>query len=266
MKEGLIFDLKRFAIHDGPGIRLTVFFKGCPLKCWWCHNPEGIQKGIQRVPMENRAVSEDGSCQVEEVGKLYTVDQLMVEIEKDVIFFDDSGGGVTFSGGEPLLQAGFLKQVLQRCRENEIHTAVDTSGFASLKTLRELSEFVDLFLFDLKLIDNERHLLYTGVSNQQILKNLRWLLAEKKRLIIRFPVIPGITDTEENIRDLKQLLKEQETIDQITLLPFHNIAAGKYERFGMENRLNKEKSLAKKHVLPLKAELESLDKIVTIGG
>ncbi|MBU2510463.1 glycyl-radical enzyme activating protein [bacterium] len=263
MKTGLIFDLKRFAIHDGPGIRSTVFFKGCPLRCWWCHNPEGIGNG---VPKSDSADIQADTCRLEKVGRIYSIDQLMVEIEKDVIFFDDSGGGVTFSGGEPLYQAEFLKLALQRCREIEIHTALDTSGFASAETIQGLSEFVDLFLFDLKLINNERHLLYTGVSNQQILKNLRWLAKKGKRLNIRFPVIPGITDTKENIKDLKQLLKELENVNHISLLPFHNIAAGKYERFGMENKFGGEKSLSEDQVLPLKAELESLDKTVTIGG
>jgi pyruvate formate lyase activating enzyme len=266
MKKGLIFDLKHFAMHDGPGIRLTVFLKGCPLKCWWCHNPEGMQSGIQTVPRENRIGSKIVACRMEEVGQSYTIDQLMAEIEKDVIFYDDSGGGVTFSGGEPLLQAEFLESVLKRCREMEIHTAVDTSGFASLETLQRIAGLTDLFLFDLKLINEDKHLLYTGVSNQRILNNLRWLTGEKKNLIVRFPVIPGITETNENIESLKLLLQDLKTVRRISLLPFHNIAAGKYERFGLENRVNGEESMTREHVLSLKAELESLDMEVTIGA
>ncbi len=262
MTKGKLFDLKRFAIHDGPGIRMTVFFKGCPLKCWWCHNPEGLRSSTEIDPGKDRVQV----SQSETVGSVYSVDELMTEIEKEVIFFDDSGGGVTFSGGEPLYQPHFLQKVLQRCREMDIHTAVDTSGFAPLEVVKEISGLTDLFLYDLKLINDDQHLLYTGVSNQKILKNLRWLAAERKKLIIRFPVIPGITDTEENITGLKRLLAELDSIRHVSLLPFHNIAAGKYERFNVENRLGDLEPLEKEHVLPLKTELEKLDKTVTIGG
>ncbi len=266
MLKGLIFDLKRFAVHDGPGIRLTVFFKGCPLKCLWCHNPEGIQAGVQVVSKENRIGSRVVACRMEEVGLSYTVDQLIKEIEKDVLFFDDSGGGVTFSGGEPMMQPDFLEAVLKRCREMEIHTAVDTSGFTTLETLKRITGLTDLFLFDIKLIDNEDHKFCTGVSNKQILTNLKWLSKQNKQVIIRFPVIPGFTDSQANINRLKQLTDRFENINHIALLPFHNIAAGKYERFGMKNTFDDEPSMNQEQLLPLKADLEAHNLKVTIGG
>lgn len=266
MKEGLIFDIKRFALHDGPGIRMTVFFKGCPLACWWCHNPEGIdpnpQSALHRDSLENRVIG----YRQETVGTCYSVASLMEEIEKERLFFDDSGGGVTFSGGEPLLQIDFLQAVLEQCKAVEVHTALDTSGSAPFASFRRILPFLDLILYDLKLIDEELHLLYTGVSNRRILENLKRLSQTDMPIIIRFPIIPGITDSESNIEEILQFLSPLPSIRSVCLLPYHAIAAGKYERFNLDNRLADLKSLDSDQLIPLQKRFVSEGFSVTIGG
>lgn len=270
--QGYIFDIKRFAVHDGPGIRTTVFLKGCPLRCWWCHNPEGIsQKNdlmffnfkciqcktcLHVCPYE--AISFDNSqrivrekcvncglcseyCPTEalrSVGTRVSVDELMSQIERDVLLYDNSNGGVTFSGGEPLLQHVFLKQILQECKKRDIHTVLDTSGYASKEVLFSVLEYVDMFLFDLKLADEAEHKIYTGVSNKIIKDNLRMLvdLGRGKDVILRLPVIPGITDTEKNIDGLVKLVSELKGINEIDLLPFHDISE-KYNRLDMKYKM-----------------------------
>lgn len=258
--------MKRFAIHDGPGVRLTVFFKGCPLRCAWCHNPESIDPRQETVRREHKIGDRTIGWEEETVGKVFTVDQLMTEIEKDLIFFDDSAGGVTFSGGEPLLQLDFLAAILKRCHQTGIHTTLDTSGYASFTAFERILNDVDLFLYDIKPLDDANHRAYTGVSNRQILENLRKLAARQKRINLRLPVIPGITDTKDNISALIAFLLEYPTIRHITLLPFHTIAAAKYERFGMENRFAGVKSLTNDDLLPLKLHLEANGFAVTLGG
>ncbi len=261
---GLIFDLKRFALHDGPGIRLTVFMKGCPLECWWCHNPEGIVAGVQVVSKENRVG--DRVLQTDEaVGRQISIDELVSELEKEIIFFDESGGGVTFSGGEPLMQMAFLEEALVRCRELDIHTTLDTCGYASFDKFERIEEHVDLILYDLKIMDQAKHKQFTGVSNQLILENLVRLSHLKPDLRVRIPVIPGITDTEENTRDMIGFLKTIKKVNQVDLLPFHNMASGKYQRFEIHNRLTQEKSLTREELIPLKIEFENHGFNVTIG-
>jgi pyruvate formate lyase activating enzyme len=219
---GFISNIQRFTVHDGPGIRLTVFFQGCPLACWWCHNPECI-----------RDFRSKGHSRADE----FTETQLLKEIQKELIFMDESGGGVTFSGGEPLWQPDFLRNMLTACREEEIHTAVDTSGFASQKVLESIIDLPDLFLFDLKIINDALHRKYTGVSNQVILKNLGTLNERNKNVIIRIPIVPGITDTEENIDDIQRLLSGMPNLIKVNLLPFHSMAESKYIRLNMPYKL-----------------------------
>lgn len=232
MERGIIFDIKRFAVHDGPGIRTTVFFKGCPMRCPWCHNPESWIKEPQT--MEGK----------DQVGYETNIDNIMKEIEKEVIFYDESGGGVTFSGGEPLLQPEFLAGLLDRCHKHSIHTTIDTSGFTSASVFQGLVEktSADLFLFDLKIMDDKEHQRITGVSNQPILANLQTLCEKQCRTIIRFPVIPGFTDTNENIEALGHHLRSlnqqnPKTLKSIHLLPYHRIATGKFRRLGIKNEL-----------------------------
>ncbi len=234
MITGTIFKIKKFAIHDGPGIRTTLFLKGCPMSCWWCHNPEG-----QKFESEKMIKGENGSNQNEWVGREMTVSEVIREIEKDIIFYDESGGGATFSGGEPLSQPDFVDQLIIECKKKEINTLLDTTGFAPSDIFLNLSRKVDFLFFDLKLINDKEHIKYTGISNRLVLENLKMISKDKKRpsIHIRFPVIPGITDTNGNPERLAEFVKSLDTIQHIDILPYHNIANGKYQRLGMENKL-----------------------------
>lgn len=265
-----IFAIKRYALHDGPNLRTTVFFKGCPLNCLWCHNPEGIDPAIKIISAKDKCVG-CGDCVTgcpeqaisltpggpkrlkdncigcgacvdlcpalahEATGTKMSLDQLLIEIEKDRIFFDQSGGGVTFSGGEPLSQPESLLALLQECGRREIHRAVDTSGFAPQKSIAAITEHTDLFLYDLKVMDDHRHRLYTGVSNTIIHDNLRYLSSTGAAIRIRIPLIDGINDDEENLRATGELVASCNTIEGIDLLPYHSSASAKYRKLGTAN-------------------------------
>lgn len=235
---GVIFDIKHFAIHDGPGIRQTIFFKGCPLSCWWCHNPESRSKEI--VSFDKVEVF-DGKriCETETIGKKYSVGELMKEIKKDLVFFEESGGGVTLSGGEPLLQFEFARELLKECKKHDIHTCIDTTGFTSENKIEAIAKNTDLFLYDLKLMDDNHHMNYTGVSNKVILNNLKLLDDIGKDIWIRFPLIPGINYDEVNLLKMKDFLSELKHTYPISILPYHKIGSHKYERFGMEYKMHK---------------------------
>lgn len=212
-----ISNIQRFSINDGPGIRTTVFFQGCPLQCSWCQNPECIS--LDANSHEARE---------------YTPKELLVELLKDKLFFEESGGGVTFSGGEPLMQTEFLMETCRLCKENNINTAIDTSGYHSSGIPEQLLKQTDLILYDLKIMDNTRHKEYTGVENKIILQNLKELDKHNTNLIIRLPLIPGITDTSENIRSIIAFIKSLNNKYPLTLLPYHNMASGKYERLNLD--------------------------------
>jgi len=263
--KGIIFSFKRFSVHDGPGIRQTVFFKGCPLNCWWCHNPES-----QYIKSENtiRKNILDGLTyeQEETIGKIMTVKEVMDEIEKDSIFYDESGGGVTFSGGEPLMQHKFLIELLAACKDAGIHSAVDTTGFVNQKIFKQVAEKTDLFLYDLKLLDDAEHKKYTGVSNKIILENLKYLNQIRKKVVIRFPVIPGINNTHENVSLMKEFLLPLKNIRNLALLPYHNIANHKYEKIEIDNKMDGVKALSKKDMEGLKKKFEDFGFKVNIGG
>lgn len=230
MPTGIVFDIKRFAIHDGPGIRTTVFLKGCPLDCWWCHNPEG------RCPEPESLAGSAMNPAPVDVGKEMTVAEVMAEIEKDILFYDESGGGVTFSGGEPLWQADFLLALLRSCRRQGLHTTLDTTGYAAPEIIARVAPLIDLFLYDLKLMDDDHHRTYTGVSNVGILKNLGGLAAAGRALVIRFPVIPGINDGSQNLERMAAFLSDRD-LKMIDLLPYHRIHRQKYGRLGRLERL-----------------------------
>lgn len=227
---GTIFDIKRFAVHDGPGIRTTVFLKGCPLRCSWCHNPESQPPGCSRFM---------GVGGPWEVGRQETADAIVGHIERDTLFFDESGGGVTFSGGEPLAQPDFLMALLARCGEVAIHRTVDTSGYAPQEVLLRVAEQTDLFLYDIKLLDDDRHREHTGVGVGQIIDNLHALCRTPVAIRLRFPVVPGITDDPRNVRAVGALLRSLPRRVPIDVLPYHAAAMDKYPRFGMEPPLPK---------------------------
>ncbi len=264
--KGIIFDIKRFAVHDGPGIRTTIFLKGCPLGCWWCHNPESIAYAPVCVPKSVR-LGDKTYVENETVGKAKTVDELIIEIEKERVFMEESGGGVTFSGGEPLLQHHFLIEALKRCQSAGIHTAVDTSAFSSWEILKEVATYTDLFLLDLKLMNDKLHRKYTGVSNSLILENIQKLVERGNNLRIRIPLIPGITDTGLNIKASIQFLKNIEgKLSGIDLLPYHEIANHKYERFGIENRTVNIEPIDDAKLRTIKDQFEQAGFITKIGG
>jgi len=298
---GIIFDIKRYAIHDGPGIRTTVFFKGCPLTCPWCHNPEGIGREPRVIYRKNTCIgclecidacpekalskgpegiqTDDTRCQHcgacvdtcpagarKQAGKTITVGSLMEAIRKDVPFFDTSGGGVTFSGGEPLMQAEFLLALLEACGKEDIHRALDTTGYTDPDTLKCVARGIDLFLFDLKFMNAEKHRHFTGVSNEQILKNLELLANLGSRIIIRVPLIPGINDDGDNINNMATFLAHLPQIKTVHILPYHDFQKSKYEKFSMNYQACDIKSPSPKRVEVIRKHLADTGLSVEVGG
>jgi pyruvate formate lyase activating enzyme len=262
--DGRVLRIERFAIHDGPGIRTTVFLKGCPLRCAWCHSPESQALEPEFMPLGDRcvrcgactlacphhaaqpaidatAVAPDGceacgacaeACPTgarELAGRVMSVDALMAEIERDRIFYDESGGGVTFSGGEPLMQPAFLLDMVRSCSASGIHVAVDTCGQADTGTLIDVARSTDLFLFDVKIMDEERHRAFTGVSNTRILENLERLAAVHPGILVRFPLIPGVNDDDGNVRAMGAFLASLR-LTRVDVLPYHRAGLAKYTR------------------------------------
>ncbi len=295
MAKGIIFDIKRYAIHDGPGIRTTIFLKGCSLRCQWCQNPEGQETNPEIILRSSRcspecrecvsvcpqdAISKDRSsieidkakcdlcakCEevcvydaLEVVGKEVTVQELMDEIEKDKIFFDESGGGITFSGGEPLMQMEFLEALLKEIKKKNIHVALDTSGYVSFKDLDRISDKVDLFLYDLKIMDDKKHEKYTGVSNKLIHDNLRKLTERGNSVAVRIPLVSGINDDDQSIQMFVDFLQSLKNINQISLLSYHSGGREKYKR------LRKEK-LPKTFHSPSAERIEEIEKTLADSG
>ena len=266
MLTGIIFDIKRFAVHDGPGIRTTVFMKGCPLKCVWCHNPESIDP----QPCILERVSRIGDLSFvdkEVVGQVKTVQEVMAVLQKERVFMDESIGGVTFSGGEPLLQHEFLLGILKYCKSEGMHTAIDTCGFAAPSVLRKIIPFTDLFLYDLKMMDNEKHRFYTGTPNEVILENLKELSLRNCKIRIRIPIIHEINDNQENTIETIGFLKNlKNPVEGIDLLPFHNTANGKYKRFEINYTMNENKKPDNSVMNKLKEQFEDGGFQVKIGG
>ncbi len=292
---GLIFNIQKYSLHDGPGIRTTVFMKGCPLHCWWCHNPEGRRPDPEILVAEGRCTA-CGRCRAacpvgwtsgsvppsfngeptatapavaathcagapsrlndlgpvvpptcvrcgacveacptqarQLLGRRMTVAEVVSEIEKDQIFYDDSGGGATFSGGEPFAQTPFLLELLQACRRREIHTAVDTTGFVGQDALLAAARWTNLFLYDIKILDDARHRQYTGVSNAMILDNLKILGRKHGNVWVRVPLVPGLNDADDDLEATVRFAASVPGVKQINLLAYHRTGAYKFSRLG----------------------------------
>lgn len=249
--QGIIFDLKRYAIHDGPGIRTTVFMQGCLLHCRWCHNPES--QPLRPTTMHQ--VRKIGDREFEEeatVGYEISADELMGRLMKDKVFFEESGGGVTFSGGEPLVQAPFLLEMLKRCKAEKIHTCVDTAGAVRCPQLEEICKYTDLFLYDLKTGDEKVFQEYIGEGYKHVLKNLDCIVSKGNRVLMRIPVIPEVNNTPEGIEALLSRLKKWPTLREVDLLPYHRTGADKYRRLGRTYDMGDTKSLTENDIEPMK--------------
>lgn len=267
MADLTVFDLQRFALHDGPGIRTTIFLKGCPLDCIWCHNPESKKakpqlgflekkcvycgkcqqvcpKGVHNI-LENRheiSFSECALCgkcvdaclnkALKIFGRKMTSDELLKTVVKDRDFYQRSGGGLTVSGGEPMMQFEGLRGLLKKAKEMGIHVCLDTSGQAPQERYREIAEYVDLFLFDYKLTDPLEHKKYTGVDNRQILSNLDYLCTHGSNVFLRCPIIPGINNKESHYRAIAELSQKYDAIRQVNLMTYHDMAKGKAAQIG----------------------------------
>jgi pyruvate formate lyase activating enzyme len=269
---GIIFNIQRFSTEDGPGIRTTVFMKGCPLHCLWCHNVEGINPKPEIVWNETRCIgclscveacpnkaitrmmdelvtdrkkcSSCGKCTEvcpaksrELIGRSVSVDEVLTEVLKDKVFYETSDGGVTASGGEPTMQPQFVAKLFSKCRSSSIHTALDTCGYVKWETLNRILEFTDLVLYDLKEIDPNNHEKYTGANPTLIWENARKIANLGKPMWVRTPVIPGYTDTVENIRGIAEICKKLGNVERLDLLPYHRLGEPKYRKLGLEYAL-----------------------------
>jgi len=263
---GLIFDIKKYSLHDGPGIRTTIFLCGCPLTCWWCQNPEG-QKLSLRDALKVREKSKASLTTTKElIGKEANVEEVMAEVEKDRVFYEESGGGVTFSGGEPLTQHDFLNELVGACQKSRIAIALETCGYAAWDIIKKVKDKIDLFLYDIKIIDEGKHREYTGVSNGLILSNLRKLDGEAKKIILRFPVIPGINDTEENVEQIAGFISHLRAVREIDLLPYNKLGKGKYEKLNLPNKLIDLEPPSDERMKQLSERFKVLGLKVKIGG
>jgi len=291
-EKGLIFSIQRYSTEDGPGIRTTVFMKGCPLRCPWCHNPEGQEFFPQIAFNDSRCIgckrcvdacaqgainlaadgprTDRGKCQScgkcaeacpagarELIGKYMTAEEVSSEVERDMLFYRSSGGGVTVGGGEPTMQPGFLAEFLKKCHERGIHTALDTSGYVAWKTMGEVLRHVDLVLYDMKLMDSAKHALYTGVSNELILENARRIAGRGTPMVMRVPVIPGYTDGEDNIRGIMEFAGGLESVARVDLLPFHRLGEPKYRKLDRSNECEGIQPPPDEHMQKLRRLVES---------
>lgn len=299
---GLVFNVQRFSVHDGPGIRTTVFLKGCPLRCAWCCNPES-QSALPRVVFwEDRCIECDvclavcdrgaislnangrkwvspercdlcGRCleecfsgALEHIGRLATVEEVLAEVEQDRPFYEGSGGGVTLSGGEPLAQPAFARRLLRAFRERRIHTAVETCGYAPWDVWEALLPYVDLVLYDIKHMDPVRHEQLTGISNALIIDNLRRLSQTAVKVVVRWPVVPGCNDDTPTQEALAELLLELGTVREVHLLPYHRFGRPKYQRLGLECPLGDLPSAQPHELLGLRSLLASYGLDVKLAG
>lgn len=265
--KGLIFSIKRYSVHDGPGIRVTIFMKGCPLSCKWCHNPEGILPYQENVVNTFR-IGENEYCRNEEAGKYYSPREILAILARDRVFMDQSKGGVTFSGGEPMLQFDFLHKTVRDCKEQGYNTTIDTSGYAPTDYFESLIPYTDLFLFDIKHLDDSKHIESTGVSNSLILANYKLLLERAAAVSLRIPVIPGFNDDPDHIERLIKFIISTRTdsLQKINLLPFHKTGSSKYRRFNLPYRMEGIEPPSRSEMMELKSRFLATGVKVKIGG
>ena len=301
MESGIVFDIRRYAVHDGPGIRTTVFLKGCPLSCWWCHNPEsqsmkpelmlqpklcihcglcdtvrekhscaasfGEAPPVHRVCMH--AVSCANLCPTGarlRLGNPMTVAEVMRSVVRDRPFYDQSGGGVTFSGGEPFAQPEFLLELLRQCSREEIHVAVDTSGYTDASWIRAAAKYNALFLYDVKIIDSDKHAYYTGVPSELILANLQLLAELRAQVIVRVPVIPGVSDSNANIDALGKWLASLAMRWPVQLLAYHNLPEGKYAALHRPYAMEGLEAPSTEHMQFIENRLRGFGLLASISG
>lgn len=300
MNKASIFNIQKFSVHDGPGIRTTVFFKGCPLDCMWCHNPESQSRNKQILFDGSKCilcrtcvkVCPEGAVKIENnvpvthmdkctgcrqceiycipgarqvVGKEYTVEEVMKEVMKDEVFYKQSGGGITLSGGEPLIQEEFVEELLIKLKEKNIHTAVDTCGSVNFKNIERICAYTDVFLYDIKVMDDNKHIQFTGVSNKLILDNLKNLSEIHNNINLRMPVIEGVNADAKHIEETIDFIKEL-NIMKINLLPYHDIAKHKYEKLGLSYEGKRMSIPSDEKMQSFKVMLEKAGYEVKIGG
>ncbi|MFX1451911.1 MAG: glycyl-radical enzyme activating protein [Promethearchaeota archaeon] len=297
---GTIFNIQRYCIHDGPGIRTLVFFKGCPLRCLWCSNPESQELSPEILFSSNKCIG-CGKCAevcpenaiikstdkrinrdkcnlclkcietcyaeaLEVAGKKMTLEEVVKEVEKDRPFYEKSNGGITVSGGEPLMQPKFLKALLKECKSRGINTAIETCGYANWSTFEEILEYLDLILMDLKHINTDSHKELTGKSNEIILENIKKISELKKPIIIRYPLIPGYNDSIETVNKIGKFVQNLEGVNEINIIPFHRLGESKYEKLDREWTMHEVEPPTTERLEEIKKILESYGLKVKIGG